>query len=149
MNYFDLYSSYPDHTIAAAWDVQVKEAAQTPGLGEILQWRGKYIPAGDLTFVNSNISKNSAVQGGGVFNQGTLTIENSVISGNKAFEDGGGIFNSSNYNAPASDLSLVDSTITENRAKDSGGGLANYGSFTMSNSIISDNRARFGPDTFP
>ena len=26
MNYFDLYSSYPDHTIAAAWDSQVKEA---------------------------------------------------------------------------------------------------------------------------
>ena len=26
MNYLDLYSSYPDHTIAAAWDSQVKEA---------------------------------------------------------------------------------------------------------------------------
>ena len=26
MNYFDLYSSYPDHTIAAAWESQVKEA---------------------------------------------------------------------------------------------------------------------------
>jgi hypothetical protein len=26
MNYFDLYSSYPDRTIAAAWDSQVKEA---------------------------------------------------------------------------------------------------------------------------
>jgi hypothetical protein len=25
MNYFDRYSSYPDHTIAAAWDSQVKE----------------------------------------------------------------------------------------------------------------------------
>ena len=28
MNYFDLYSSYPDHTIAAAWDSQVKEVGQ-------------------------------------------------------------------------------------------------------------------------
>ena len=26
MNYFDLYSSYPDRTIAAAWDSQIKEA---------------------------------------------------------------------------------------------------------------------------
>jgi hypothetical protein len=26
MNYFDLYSSYPDRTIAAAWDLHVKEA---------------------------------------------------------------------------------------------------------------------------
>ena len=29
MNYFDLYSSYPDRTIAAAWDSQVKEADNT------------------------------------------------------------------------------------------------------------------------
>jgi Putative Ig domain len=40
MNYFDLYSTYPDHTIAAAWDTQVKEAAQTPGLAEIFLPRG-------------------------------------------------------------------------------------------------------------
>src|SRR5262245_60236166 len=29
MNYFDLYSSYPDQTIAAAWDSQIKEADNT------------------------------------------------------------------------------------------------------------------------
>src|SRR5215475_577868 len=34
MNYFDLYSSYPDRTIAAAWDSQVKEADTTPWLTE-------------------------------------------------------------------------------------------------------------------
>ena len=34
MNYFDLYSSYPDHTIAAAWDSQVKEANKTPWLAD-------------------------------------------------------------------------------------------------------------------
>jgi len=32
MNYFDLYSSYPDRTIAAAWDSQVKEPDNTPWL---------------------------------------------------------------------------------------------------------------------
>src|SRR5215467_7122111 len=32
MNYFDLYSSYPDRTIAAAWDSQVKEADTSPWL---------------------------------------------------------------------------------------------------------------------
>jgi hypothetical protein len=36
MNYSNLYSSYPDHTIAAAWDSQIKEANKTPGLAEIL-----------------------------------------------------------------------------------------------------------------
>ena len=36
MNYFDLYSSYPDRTIAAAWDSQVKEADNTPWLAGAL-----------------------------------------------------------------------------------------------------------------
>jgi hypothetical protein len=40
MNYFDLYSSYPDHTITAAWDCQMTEAAQTPWLKELLLRRG-------------------------------------------------------------------------------------------------------------
>src|SRR5262245_39993337 len=36
MNYFDLYSSYPDRTIAAAWDSQVKEAYKTQRLAGTL-----------------------------------------------------------------------------------------------------------------
>jgi hypothetical protein len=36
MNCFDIYSSYPDRTIAAAWDSQVKEADQTPWLANTL-----------------------------------------------------------------------------------------------------------------
>ena len=36
MNYFDLYSSYPDRTIAAAWNSQVKEADKTPWLADAL-----------------------------------------------------------------------------------------------------------------
>src|SRR5206468_10110009 len=39
MNYFDLYSSYPDRTIAAAWDSQVNEADQTPWLADALTKR--------------------------------------------------------------------------------------------------------------
>jgi hypothetical protein len=117
--------------------------------GGSLDYYGKYIPAGDFSIVDSIISKNSSFRGGAAFNQGALTIENSTISGNKASDDGGGIFNASNFNAPAGDLSIVDSTISENRARDSGGGLFNEGFLTMSNSVISNNRARFGPDIFP
>jgi hypothetical protein len=36
MNYFDLYSSYPDRTIAAAWNSQVKESNNTPWLAGAL-----------------------------------------------------------------------------------------------------------------
>jgi hypothetical protein len=40
MDYFTLYSSYPDHTIAAAWDSQVKEADKNPRLADTLIERG-------------------------------------------------------------------------------------------------------------
>jgi hypothetical protein len=37
MNYFDLYSSYPDRTIAAAWDSQVKDADNTAWLAALTE----------------------------------------------------------------------------------------------------------------
>jgi Right handed beta helix region len=118
--------------------------------GGAFDFYGKYIPAGDMSIGNnSTISKNFAQRGGGIFNGGILTIENTTISENKAADDGGGIFNASNNNAPVGDLSLLDTTISENRAKDSGGGMFNEGSLTMSDTVISNNRARFGPDVFP
>jgi len=41
MNYFDLYSSYPNPTIAAAaWDSQLKEANKAPWIAEMLNQRG-------------------------------------------------------------------------------------------------------------
>ena len=36
MNYLDLYSSYPDRTIVAAWDSQIKEANKAPWIAETL-----------------------------------------------------------------------------------------------------------------
>jgi len=39
MNYFDLYSYYPDHTIAAAWDSQIKEVNKAPWIAETLNRR--------------------------------------------------------------------------------------------------------------
>src|SRR4029434_5820275 len=45
MNYFDLYSSYPDRTIAAAWDSQVKEADNNPWLACTLTECGGYVCA--------------------------------------------------------------------------------------------------------
>jgi Putative Ig domain len=39
MNYFDLYSSYPDHAISAAWDSQIKQANKTSWIAETLNRR--------------------------------------------------------------------------------------------------------------
>jgi hypothetical protein len=44
MNYFDLYSSYPDHTIAAAWDSQIKEANKAPWIAETLNQHSNLFP---------------------------------------------------------------------------------------------------------
>jgi hypothetical protein len=118
--------------------------------GGVVDFYGKYVPAGDMSIIDSTISKNSAPRGGGIFNGGIFTIENSVISENKADDDGGGIFNARNYNnAPAGDLSLLDTTISENRARDSGGGVFNEGSLVMSDTVISGNKARTGANVFP
>src|SRR5262245_62830312 len=40
MNYLDLYSSYPDRTITAAWDSQIKDANKTSWVTETLNQRG-------------------------------------------------------------------------------------------------------------
>ena len=37
MNYFDLYSSYPDQTIAAAWKPQCNEANKTSSFADTLK----------------------------------------------------------------------------------------------------------------
>lgn len=123
--------------------------------GGLFDFYGKYFPPGQFAISGSTISKNSAYHGGGIYNRGVFTIENTTISGNKADSDGGGIFNASGHtdyygnDISGGDLSLIDSSISKNRAKDSGGGLVNYGSLTMSNTIISNNRARIGSDVFP
>jgi len=40
MKYFDLYASYPDYTIAAAWESQIKEADRSPWLADTLTESG-------------------------------------------------------------------------------------------------------------
>jgi hypothetical protein len=123
--------------------------------GGSFDFYGKYFAPGQFAITDSTISKNSAYRGGGIFNEGTFAIERTTISGNKSDNDGGGILNYGGHSdyyghsIHGGDLSLVDSTISQNRAKNSGGGLVNYGSLTMSNSVISGNKAKIGGDVFP
>ena len=49
MNYLDLYSSYPDRTIAGVWESQVKEANDTPGLADALTRCGEEVFARFVT----------------------------------------------------------------------------------------------------
>lgn len=105
-------------------------------------------PANEVTIVNSTISGNAGVYGGGVYNPGPtcigciesapclMTISNSTIAGNSAME-GGGIYN-------LGVMTVTNSTISNNTAIDQstgGGGISSGGSLILTNSTISGNSA--------
>ena len=88
-----------------------------------------------LIITDSEISGNSAPDGGGIYHwYGTLTITGSTISGNSAATDAGGIYNHGT-------LTITDSTIFGNSASDGGGIYLEQGTVTITGSTISDNSA--------
>ena len=119
---------------------------------------------GTLTIRNSSILNNSAVrhsrEGGGIHNSGDLTLENSEVTGNTA-HNGGGIFQGGprgdTFDYSDSGMLFLDGVlIQENTAettiatadvlsKGEGGGLnISGGEFAIQNSSIFDNSARDG-----
>lgn len=93
---------------------------------------------GTLIIINSTISENSARYGGGIDNRGDLTIINSTVSGNSAYYGyGGGIFNGTDL---SSTLTLINSTVSENAARaPRGGGIYNDRStLILQNTIIAN-----------
>ena len=89
-----------------------------------------------LEIINSTISQNSAVNGGGgiLSDCDHTVINNTTISGNNSFLGGGiNVLNS---------LTLINSTLSENSAKNNGGGIyMTNGSANIYNSSIVFNRA--------
>ncbi len=83
------------------------------------------------TLSNVVVSGNRAIDGGGIYNDGSGGGESSpflahvLIRGNYAAHDGGGMFNSGNLGN--SSPVLVDVTFEGNEAGYGGGGLLNYG----------------------
>jgi hypothetical protein len=74
--------------------------------------------------------------GGGIYNAGTLTLSADTLSGNLAIQ-GGGIYNDGSGN-----LTVSGCTLSNNAAvSGSGGGLYNVGAATVSNSTLSGNTA--------
>ncbi|KAB2841091.1 hypothetical protein F9K50_04630, partial [bacterium] len=66
---------------------------------------------GLLTLQNTTVSGNSAVLGGGVYNQAELVMDSSTVSDNTAGNDGGGI-----YDAFGALALITNSTISGNQA---------------------------------
>jgi hypothetical protein len=133
---------------------------------------GGILNSGTLSVSGCTLSGNSAGEGGGIFNFGTATVQSSTLSGNSASVNGGGIANypggsmtitgctvSRNsagrtglgggiFNAGF--MSIISCTVSRNAAADGGGIYANpQGTrLDISNSVVCDNSAMFGPDLF-
>src|SRR5215471_3535129 len=101
-----------------------------------------------LTVSECALSDNSALNGGGIFNDGsagnaTLTVLNSTFSGNTVGAGGGGIFNNGERSGSAS-LSVNNSTLIGNSTPFDGAGILNDGSggsatLTITSSTFSGN----------
>ena len=101
--------------------------------------------SGTLTLTRCTVAGNSAVDGGGIDNEGgTLTVIESTVSGNHASGYGGGIFSETNGDLSSSSTTILNSTISGNSA-DAGGGVTNYNGLTrVLHSTVTANQALGG-----
>ena len=133
---------------------------------------GGIFNGGTMTLINSTVISNTAdLNVGGIYNVHQLSLINSNIESNIAQDEAGGIYNlfitsiitvtqSTIQNNTASAgaglynngglVTISDSTINHNQASElHGGGLYNKGTFYLTNSTISGNRAtNFGGGIF-
>jgi hypothetical protein len=97
---------------------------------------GGILNLGDLSVIDCAVTGNSAVSGGGIFNDGgTLRLAGSTVSGNTAGIDGGGL-----YNQGSGMMTLTNSTISGN----TGDGIYNAGASStaeLSNTLLAGNAA--------
>ena len=96
---------------------------------------------GVAEIIESTISNNTGIRGGGISNSGSLDILNSTISGNKASVGGGirntGVVNISFSTITDNEAGRVTGEPLENRV---GGGIVNFGQINIGNSILAGNR---------
>ena len=104
--------------------------------GAIVNWKGT------LAISGSRFIRNSAEQGGAVYNAGELSISGSSLNYNSALnhhptrrpETGGAVFN-----ADGGELIIINSSFSVNRADAYGGAIHNGGELIIINSSFTDN----------
>jgi hypothetical protein len=106
-------------------------AAGTPDFGILTVNSGADVKLVGLTITGGS-ARNSAGEGGGLYNSGTATVTNCTVSGNTSYV-GGGIYNDTGGTA-----TVIDSAVSGNTAL-RGGGI--YGTVTVSDSTFSGNYA--------
>lgn len=92
------------------------------------------------TISNCTITGNQAIQGAGIYVQGTATIANSLIANNASYSRGGGI-----YVGPNGTATIVNNTLAANSASNGdGAGLFVDGTATVANNIVVNNDTGIG-----
>lgn len=96
---------------------------------------------GDLTLIESIVTRNSSLFGGGILNEGTARLIRSKVTGNTALS-GGGIHNGPTFQpgSGSETLVLIGSKVNGNSAQ-YGGGIYNKGVVTL------HSRTRIGGNT--
>lgn len=122
-------------------------ANQTQGQGQeydlVSYGGGIVILGGEATIISTTVSNNTAPMVGGVFvgEVATVEIHNSHIVDNVATAFGGGGIEV----RERATLELMQSVVDGNTAETSGGGIQNWdGNLTVTDSVITDNRAKSG-----
>ena len=90
-----------------------------------------------LTLVDTTVSGNNGLYGGGIANRGTASLFNSTLFGNSGFI-GGGILNSgASAAALLSNVTISGNTIS---GSNGGGGIRNEAALRLDNSIIANHQ---------
>ncbi len=96
-----------------------------------------FITGKNIIIQNITLKNGRGIKGGAIHNKGNLTIKESTLTKNTA-EDGGAV-----YNDQKSNLTIINSTIRENIAKNDGGAIRNvHSNLSIMNSIICENIAK-------
>ncbi len=142
-------------------------AASTISQNAAAVWSGGLRNEGQAELIDTNLSGNAAVGGGGVSNRpgatitltggtvqgnigngvsnaGTMTMNQVTVSSNSTPDDGGGV-----WNTDTGALTVMGSTISANSAGLDGGGVYNAGTVTLNQVTVSSNSAgAFGGGVF-
>ncbi len=103
--------------------------------GGLFAWETSYGGASHLTMQGVTVDGDTAVDGGGILNDGVLAATGIVLSHNAAATGGG------RDNAAGATATVTGSAILDNDASADGGGIANAGTITVRTTLILGNTA--------
>jgi uncharacterized repeat protein (TIGR01451 family) len=105
----------------------------------------------DSTINDNDLDTGDNIQGGAIFNAGTLEVTGSTIADNDALNQagsstsaGGAILNNDTGVVIIEDSIIRNNSVQGTGSTNTGGGLFNTGTMTVTNSIVSENRALNG-----